>query len=378
LTKIIKSLFIIALTTFLLLETSLQLAYYVIAREPLYTRFAVPIYVKDEIRGHALKANLNYHHRTNEFIAHIYTNSQGFRVSRSLEEYSLIKDPRKFRIMLLGPSFAFGWGVDYEDTLAGLLKIMLDKDQFLQGKQLEIINAGVPSLTGLKQLQWFKYRGVQYKPNLVIQFIYGNMVVSNKHEKEYDVAETGYLIEKNMSMKEALRRKILRYSATVHYLWVAYSRVKGRINLSRSKNQAIIGAGRSLENYTTFDIRDPDIIESLGYYDELRSLCERINSHLLILHFPLSYCVHPEDAPRWEIYGVRDIQKQIRFNQSFCEYLNNRGFDCLNITSKLIQEAKERKERLYYYIDLHWTKKGNRIAAEETARHLSERWEHAR
>jgi hypothetical protein len=277
--------------------------------------------------------------------------------------------------VLLGPSFAFGWGVNHEDSFAAKLEEILEKNNYAGGRDIEIINAGVPSLNALKQLNWYKNKGKEYNADLVIQFIDGNMVVGNWDDRQYDISKEGYIVIKKLTIFETIRKKILRYSATVHYSWMAYCKIKASLDSSNSRNQQIIGAGRELENYIDFELSNPKIGDALSYYSDLRVSVELSGADLFILHFPLSYCVHPQDIPRWEIYGVKAIDKQIRFNQEFCQYLNDRGFNCLNVTQNLIQEANEGRDRLYYYLDLHWTPKGNLIVARSTAKRLLEDWD---
>ncbi|MHA1268114.1 MAG: alginate O-acetyltransferase AlgX-related protein [Candidatus Helarchaeota archaeon] len=356
--------------TFLILELSLQAFYYFTSKQPLFTRFAVPIYINDKIRMHAVKPYLSFRHKTQEFNITIYTNSQGFRVSENCEEYPIQRDFSKFRIMLLGPSFAFGWGVNYEDSFAAKLKEILEDNNSNLGRNIEIINAGVPSLSDFRQLIWFKKKGREYKPDLVIKFIYGSMVISNRDEYKNHVTKKGYLVNnKKLTFFENIRKK-LRYSAIIHYSWMLYNIIKARVRSPKSNKEKIIGAGRELENYTDFNLEDNSVLEAISYYEDLLKSVDSIGAHLLILYFPLSYCVHREDMPRWEIYGVKDVKKQIMFNQKFCQYLNDLGYDCLNITQDLIQESKKSNDRLYYFLDLHWTPKGNLVVACSTARHL--------
>jgi len=78
--------------------------------------------------------------------------------------------------MLLGASFAFGWGVDYELSFAGVLQHLLQGGGFARKKKIEIINAGVPAMTMAAQLSWFERIGKGYVPDLVIQLEYGSML----------------------------------------------------------------------------------------------------------------------------------------------------------------------------------------------------------
>src|SRR5246127_1652408 len=157
------------------IEAGLQVLYYVTAHQTLFTRTAIPIFAPNQFCGFFNKPNLDYLHRTNEFECRIYTNGRAFRVPRPGVEYSLTKPAGTFRILLLGPSFAFGWGVNYEDTVAARLQELL-KPYLKGGSKIEIINAGVPSMGPLPQLNWFDHVGCYFKPDLVIQFIYASMV----------------------------------------------------------------------------------------------------------------------------------------------------------------------------------------------------------
>jgi hypothetical protein len=121
--------------------------------------------------GFSMKPNLNFRHVTNEFDAYLYTNSEGFRTSQSHEEYSTVKDNSRFRILLLGPSFAFGWGVNYEDTFAKQLEDNLAASGFASGRKIAVINAGVPAMPPANQLNWSDSYGQKYSPDLVGTFL---------------------------------------------------------------------------------------------------------------------------------------------------------------------------------------------------------------
>ena len=58
------------------------------------------------------KPNLNYIQSNPEFRTDIITDSDGTRIGKELIKI----DSNKKNILILGPSFSFGQGVDYEDT----------------------------------------------------------------------------------------------------------------------------------------------------------------------------------------------------------------------------------------------------------------------
>jgi hypothetical protein len=123
--------------------------------------------------------------------------------------------------------------------------------------------------------------------------------------------------------------------------------------------------------YDAFNPQSPEVLDSMKYYEDLRSTVEQSGAKLLVLFMPMSYCVHEEDAGRWAHLGVYNVERLNRYNADFCRHLQAAGFDCIDITEES-REAAEKGQRLYYFIDVHWTPEGNEVAARAAARHLKE------
>lgn len=81
---------------------------------------------------------------TREFQGVATISAQGLRN----EPISMPKSPDTFRILALGDSFTFGWGVDLADSWPKLVENKLRS----MGKNIEIINAGVPGI-GLRRMR---------------------------------------------------------------------------------------------------------------------------------------------------------------------------------------------------------------------------------
>ena len=349
-------------------EISLQAFYYLNAGDFLFRRVARPIYVPEPHAGFGVKPNLSLEDRTNEFNVALYTNSRGFRVSSRHEEYDLRKDPAKFRILLLGPSFPFGWGVNYEDTFGVALQRLLDEKGFFPGKSTEVINAGVPALLPGPQLNWYEHAGKDYHPDLVVQFIYGSMVVSNIRGAGVHVDAEGYLVRDSPALSRRLAGWA-KQSALIFYGWTLSERLLAAWRREPAPRE-IAGAGRDLIVATRFDTGHPMIAESLRFYHDLRQAANAGGARLLIVFLPLSYAVHEEDIGRWRHLGVGDIPAQIEFNRTFCDHLNRTGFYCVNTTPALIADARQSQQRLYYWLDIHWTPRGHQVAARTVASYL--------
>jgi lysophospholipase L1-like esterase len=83
-------------------------------------------------------------------------------------EVSLSKPPGTYRILNLGDSVVFGWGVRYEDTYGHQLQLLLDERHAGEGTRYEVINAGVPGWNVENALAYLQAEGLDYGPDLIL------------------------------------------------------------------------------------------------------------------------------------------------------------------------------------------------------------------
>lgn len=352
----------------ILLEISLQIFYFVTVGQWLCNRTSLPIFVPNKYSIFWNKPNLHVPFVTSEFKMGIFTNNQGLRVPEGHGDYPLGKQAGIKRIIVMGPSFAFGWGVNYNKTYEAQLEKILRQYYRNNKSKIEVINAGVPALGPIQNLGWYNQFGKQLAPDIVIQLIYGSMSIPPRNAwNDFRVTPKGYLIERTVSTLDQLMG-YAKNSAIIFYGWFTLTKLKPMFSTSIESNH-ISGAGRALELHGVFNPNNSDVTSSLMYYQNLRSTVEQSGAKLLVLYLPLSYCVHPEDTIRWSHLGVKNIEQQIQYDAAFCKFLTSEGFDCLNITNDFRKMAEQGK-RLYYYLDIHWTPEGNELAARLTAKHL--------
>jgi hypothetical protein len=91
-------------------------------------------------------------------------NSQGLRGP----EVDLEKPPGTYRILNLGDSVVFGWGVRYEDTYGYRLQELLNQRYGSEAVTYEIINAGVPRWNMQNVLAYLEAEGLDYQPDLIL------------------------------------------------------------------------------------------------------------------------------------------------------------------------------------------------------------------
>jgi hypothetical protein len=115
-------------------------------------------YEPSDVYGHRLVPNFEGFGPLN---VHVTINSHGFRD----REHAWEKENGTIRILGLGDSFTFGWGVASEETFLKQLELLL---QQRTGMPVETINAGVPGW-GLNQYYLFlKKAGIHYAPDVVV------------------------------------------------------------------------------------------------------------------------------------------------------------------------------------------------------------------
>ncbi len=102
-------------------------------------------------------------------------NSLGMRGA----EASLDKPADTFRILVLGDSVAFGWGLEEQDTLSSQLQQLLDSSG--TGKHFEVWNAGVPGYATWQELSYLVEKGDALHPDLVlVPFLFNDVDGNNE------------------------------------------------------------------------------------------------------------------------------------------------------------------------------------------------------
>lgn len=95
-----------------------------------------------------------------------------------------------FRIMMLGDSLTFGWGVPQQQTVAKRLEALLNGQQ--PDVRYEVVNAGVGNYNAGMSSQWMRARGMAFEPDLVIFNYSFNDAESTPRREGGGLAEWSY------------------------------------------------------------------------------------------------------------------------------------------------------------------------------------------
>ena len=125
-----------------------------------------------ELKKPLSKTKLPFHHYSNSsgnyYDVDITTNSFGFRDS----EISIEKNDSIDRILFIGDSFTLGWGVPFDSICSEVLEKKLNHSKI----NYEVINTGIGNYNSIMEVELFKLKGLELKPNIVILMFFVNDV----------------------------------------------------------------------------------------------------------------------------------------------------------------------------------------------------------
>lgn len=140
-----------------------------------------------------------------------HTNSLGLRGDE-------VPDDGTARILAIGDSCTWGWGVAESDAYPSFLQRMLDYNS--GGRHYTVINAGVPGFTSYQGLLYLRERGALLRPQIVL-IGYG----FNDQTRVGDIRD---LIATNRRIMPLLRIDEILGTHSLLYRWARYKMIKPR------------------------------------------------------------------------------------------------------------------------------------------------------
>jgi hypothetical protein len=136
------------------------------AARPAGHRQRLNVYRPSASLNHELRPDWRVQFTFRDFDVQVKTNALGFRGP----EVALARTPGRVRILVVGDSFPFGWGVENDEMFSSVLERRLRAE----GVAAEVISAGVPGYSTDQNLIFLRERGFDLAPHLVVLAICGN------------------------------------------------------------------------------------------------------------------------------------------------------------------------------------------------------------
>lgn len=160
------------------------------------------IYQPDRNLFWKLKPNQRCYTKVGHKPVHI--NSKGTRG----KEFNEDKPDDVFRIISLGDSRTFGWGLSEPETYSGLLESLL-QEQVGDSLKIEVINAGVNAWSYAQIYVYLKDIAMRYSPDLVI------LARANQWTQFSEDSDQKFV---SMFMRRVRLKYLLRKSAIYHFV----------------------------------------------------------------------------------------------------------------------------------------------------------------
>jgi hypothetical protein len=313
-----------------------------------------PLYEYDPNLRWRLRSNMNIRFRTGEFDTHVITDGRGIRMEDK-ENVATVSQPEP-DILVIGDSFAFGWGVEAREAFAERLGC--------SGK-LRALSLGVPGY-GLEQ-EAIVLKAVlrREKPKLVIAQTWPidwDILNSDRMVVAEHYLLTGETVRRTSPSVIHLRIELMENS-TLYGILTRFSSLSHHVF---HRNELLGGFGLDV-------FKDGDQSEMIAgarsrafsAISGMKAAADAEGVPFAVVVVPSAFQVYPERQKSmeraWGISGRLDAERPDRELESFAE---SRGIHLLDLLPAFRERASAGRQSLYFRADPHWTAEGHELAAE--------------
>ena len=217
------------------------------------------------------------------------------------------------RILVLGDSFAWGYGVEESERFSQLLEAELG---------VEVINAGISGYSTDQELLWYKNEGIKYESDLVVLVIAGNDVGDNEQQlvstiyyKPKFVIEDSQLILTNYPVPKTTPQGKFVYSLSQRSA-LAFFLVQRYFDLLSLYGKTKVDSDLVNSPVSSVNVESEPFKLTIALIDEIRNIAESRKAKFMIV-----------TTDRWWNYPTQDTY------EDFVIRLQNEGFVVLDVES---------------------------------------------
>ena len=312
-------------------------------------------------RGCRLTTAFDGYHWYGEFNVRITISEQGLR-DRTFGP----KEANIGRILALGDSFTFGFGVEGYESYPKRLEALLNEKR----KGYDVINAGFPGYGTLQELRYLEEEGLAFSPDVVLIGFFGfNDYTDNLRAPDRYKLVHGFLYDRN-GYEQAERARQVRSGRLPipfkDWLWAhahSYRFLADRYRrLHHWASAAEVKSDAGSDENTAFQPQSPEGIPAVkqevfditvGY---LKALMDKVRAHdavpVLVMIPGIKMIQTPSElwSPTW--FKLKEFSEQQKV-------------PAIDL-GPVFREAHVagRSDPLWYPLNKHWKASGHRVAAE--------------
>jgi len=275
--------------------------------------------------------------KTPQFSTVVRINENGLRD----REHSYKRQNDIKRILVLGDSFAWGYGVEEPERFSQLLEASLG---------VEVINAGVSGYSTDQELLWYRNEGVKYETDLVILEIAGNDVGDNDRQlvntiyyKPRFVIEEGQLVPIGYPVPKTSPQGKFIYSLSQRSA-LAYFLVQRYFDLLSEYEKIKVNSDQANSQESGISAKSEPFRLTTALIDEIRNIAESRKAKFMIV--------------------TTDNWWNSRSNKTYKDFINTletEGFLVLDVESMPGFDPKV----MVIPNDGHWNQAGHKFVAEK-------------
>ena len=294
-----------------------------------------------------------------DFKVTVKSNSHGFRD----REYAVQKPNGITRVMVLGDSFTWGWGVEHEEVFTEVAERALDN--------VEILNLGHSSYGTAQEYLLLKRLGMKFSPDLTVVTFYSNDIKDNSGRRgkrpKFILNEGRLILDKrprpltiDRRLKKILNENFLFYSFIDYRIAV--------LKQARLDPMTIFGFDTFLFKNFLDEMQDAwDVTQAL-----LLEI-DRLTDHRMVILFVPHRLQVEEDRFQQELHAAQLDEHEIDVfltNRLLKEFSEEHHIPFLDLTPSFRKE--HRRAPLYFDHDGHWSPQGHQVAGEAFQEKLKE------
>lgn len=307
-------------------------------------------------------------------------NSKGYRGAEFMVEKE--KDTKK--ILVVGDSMTFGWGLPDKDTYPSILQDILIKDKRYK---IEVINAGYQGGLSLDGYYvYLKNEGLKLSPDVVILGFTNFNDISDLAGTIWEKTDSNGLPEKVVSCchmvdGRILRNKITNFKYTVpilresHLYLAAVDFMQKNFHFPKDQNLLSTPGEKELGcdlNPACFRLLEPYEKKAQKILMEINKTIKEKGGRFIVTLFPIDLQLYKESFAKYQRFQMKwyPVEGQEDFiNKKMAEFLEKEEIEYVDLYNTFA--ASKDRGYPFFPVDAHFNSIGTCIVAEELAKYLS-------